>query len=100
PPTAPTAVLMRPNSSRTKKNSIEPEGHRWAKYTVDPALLTPGETYTVNMKLIAQPLPAYFLFVSSAPGFDFNLSLREIAKRIVDISINLWETTKTVTIEK
>ena len=100
PPTAPTAVLMRPNSSRTKKNSIEPEGHRWAKYAVDPALLTPGETYTVNMKLIAQPLPAYFLFVSSAPGFDFNLSLREIAKRIVDISINLWETTKTVTIEK
>jgi len=100
PPTSPTAILMRPRSARSQKNSIEPGGHRWAEYHVDPDLLEPGETYTVNIKLIAQQMPASFLRVSSAPGFDYNLSLRELAKRIVDLSMNLWETTETVTIEE
>jgi len=100
PPTNPTAILMRPNEARTLKNSIEPGGHRWAKYFVDPDLLKPGETYTVNMRLIAQQMPAYFIHVNSGVGLDYNFSLRELAKRIVDLSMNLWETTETVKIEK
>jgi hypothetical protein len=99
PPTNPTAILMRPESARSLKNSIEPGGHRWAEYTVDPDLLKPGETYTVNMKLIAQQMPAYFIHVNSGVGLDYNFSLRELAKRIVDLSMNLWETTETVKIE-
>jgi hypothetical protein len=98
PPTNPTAIHMRPESARSKKNSIEPGGHRWAEYHVDPSLLKAGETYTVHMKLIAQQMPAYFIHVSSGPGFDYGFSLRELAKRVVDLSINLWETTETVTI--
>ena len=98
PPTTPTAIHMRPESARSKKNSIEPGGHRWAEYHVDPSLLKAGETYTVHMKLIAQQMPAYFIHVSSGPGFDYGFSLRELAKRVVDLSINLWETTETVTI--
>jgi len=43
-------------------------------------------------------MPAYFIHVSSGPGFDYGFSLRELAKRVVDLSINLWETTETVTI--
>ncbi len=100
PPTNPTAILMRPNNSRSLKNSIEPGGYRWAKYSVDPDLLKSGETYTVNMKLIAQQMPAYFIHVNSGVGLDYNFSLRELAKRIVDLSMNLWETTETVKIEK
>ncbi len=100
PPTAPTAILMRPRSVRTLKNSIEPGGHRWAEYDVDPDLLKPGETYTVNMKLIAQPMPGFFIKANSDQGFDYNFSLRELVKRVVDLSMNLWETTETVTIEK
>jgi hypothetical protein len=91
---------MRPEISRSLKNSIEPGGHRWAKYVVDADLLKPGETYTVNMKLIAQQMPAFFVHVNSGVGFDYNFSLRELAKRVVDLSMNLWETTETVKIEK
>lgn len=100
PPTASTAIAMAPRSVRTLKNSIEPGGHRWAEYDVDPDLLKPGETYTVNMKLIAQPMPPFFIKANSDVGFDYNFSLRELAKRVVDLSMNLWETTETVTIEK
>jgi hypothetical protein len=98
PPTNSTAILMRPNSARTLKNSIEPGGHRWAEYAVDPDLLKPGETYTVNMRLVAQQMPASFIAINSGVGLDYNLSLREAAKRIVDLSMNLWETTETVKI--
>jgi hypothetical protein len=100
PPTSPTAIRMGPNSARTLKNSIEPGGFRWAEYYVDPDLLEPGETYTVHMKLLAQQMPAFFIHVNSAVGFDYNFSLRELAKRVVDLSINLWETTETVQIEE
>jgi hypothetical protein len=99
PPTSPTAILMRPRSARSLKNSIEPGGHRWAEYVVDPGLLVPGETYSVHMKLIAQQMPAYFIHISSGPGFDYNFSVRELAKRVVNLSMNLWETTETVKIE-
>jgi hypothetical protein len=100
PPTNSTAILMRPQSARTLKNSIEPGGHRWASYSVDSDLLKPGETYTVNMKLIAQPMPAFFVHVISGVGLDYNFSLRELAKRVVDLSMNLWEKTEMVKIGK
>ncbi len=82
------------------KNSIEPGGNRWAKYVVDADMLKPGETYTVNMKLIAQQMPADFVEVNADVGYDYNFSLRELAKRVVDLSMNLWETTETITIKK
>ena len=100
PPTNPTAIHMRPEISRSFKNSIEPGGFRWAHYSVDPSLLKPGETYTVEMKLIAQAMPAFFIHVNAGVGLDYNFSLRELAKRIVDLSMTLWETTETVTIAR
>ncbi len=100
PPTNPTAIFMRPNGARSKKNSIEPGGDRWAEYVVDPKLLTPGETYTVNMKLIAQAMPAYFIAVNAGVGLDYKFSLRELTKRVVDLSMNLWESTETIKIEQ
>ncbi len=100
PPTNPTAIHMRAEITRSLKNSIEPGGYRWAEYAVDPDLLKPGETYTVEMKLIAQQMPAFFILVNSGVGLDYNFSLRELTQRIVDLSMNLWETTELVKIEE
>jgi hypothetical protein len=100
PPTNPVAILMRPNNARTFKASIEPGGFRWASYEIDGDELKAGETYTVHAKLIAQPMPAFFVHVNAGVGLDFNFSLRELAKRMVDISIDLWEHTQTVTIKR
>ena len=45
-------------------------------------------------------MPGFFIHVNSAVGFDYNFSLRELVKRVVDLSINLWETTETVRIDE
>ena len=100
PPTNPVAILMRPNATRTFKAGIEPGGFRWATYEVDGNSLKAGETYTLHMKLIAQPMPAFFVHVNAGVGLDFNFSLRELAKRMVDISMDLWEHSETVTIKR
>ena len=100
PPGNPTTILMHPNGTRVIKHSIPPGGHRWAKYEVDPDELKAGETYTVDMKLIVQPFPGYFLHSISDAGFDYNLSLREVVDRVVETSVVVWEHTKTVTVER
>ncbi len=100
PPSNPVAILMRPNNTRTFKAGIEPGGFRWAAYEVDGDSLKAGETYTLHMKLIAQPMPAFFVNVNAGVGLDFNFSLRELAKRMVDISIDLWEHSETVMIKR
>ncbi|HJP55140.1 MAG TPA: multiheme c-type cytochrome [Rhodospirillales bacterium] len=102
PPINPTAILMRPNGTRTKKSGIEPGGFRWAAYEVDGDKLKAGETYTLHMKLIAQAEPAFFIDVQSSAGvgLDYNFSLRELTKRVVDVSIDIWEQTQSVTIKQ
>ena len=99
PPGNPTSILMHPNGIRVIKHSIAPGGHRWAKYDVDPDELEAGETYTLDMKLIVQPFPGYFLHSISDAGFDYKLSLREIVDRTVATSVVVWERTETVTVE-
>jgi hypothetical protein len=93
---------MRPNGTRTKKSGIEPGGFRWAAYEVDGDKLKAGETYTLHMKLIAQAEPAFFIDVQSSAGvgLDYNFSLRELTKRVVDVSIDIWEQTQSVTIKQ
>ena len=54
------------------------------------------------MKLIAQAEPAFFIDVQSSAGvgLDYNFSLRELTKRVVDVSIDIWEQTQSVTIKQ
>ncbi len=100
PPGNPTSILMHPNGARVIKLSIEPGGHRWAKYKVDSNKLKAGETYTLDMKLIAQQMAGHFLHAIREVGFDYNLSLRELVDRTVKNSVVLWESTKTVAIQR
>jgi hypothetical protein len=94
----PASLLGHPNDVRTIKNSIEPLGHRWAHYKVAPEKLTVGETYQVNIKLIAQQMPNYFLFGMSNAGFDYDLSVREVTGRTTKTAMELWDHTMTVTV--
>ena len=99
PPTNPTSILMHPNGARVIKRSIRPGGHRWAHYKVRGNKLNSGETYTLEMKLIAQQVAGHFLHSIREAGFDYNFSLRELVDRTVKNSVIVWEDTKTVKIE-
>ncbi|GAA6173472.1 multiheme c-type cytochrome [Colwellia sp. KU-HH00111] len=100
PPINPTNITSHPNVQRIDKHSIEPGGHRWANYDIDPSDLTIGGGYDVQIRLISQPMPGYFLKgIADLAGLDYNLSLRELVDRIVDTSIVLWETNKTITVQ-
>ncbi|MBI2193256.1 MAG: hypothetical protein HYU36_14870 [Planctomycetes bacterium] len=99
PPTNATTILAQPNEVRVMKRSIEPSGHRWAHYHVDPDLLRKGEVYTLEMKLIAQQMAGFFFRGISAVGFDYQFSLRELVDRTVKNSVVVWERKETVTIQ-
>ncbi|MEK9896915.1 MAG: hypothetical protein VW518_10910, partial [Burkholderiaceae bacterium] len=52
-----TVLYGRPLGARKHKKTIEPLGHRRATYSVDSKKLRVGETYNINVKLIAQMIP-------------------------------------------
>lgn len=101
PPINPTNITSHPNVQRIDKHSIEPGGHRWAKYDIDADKLKTAGLYSVQMKLISQPMPGYFLKgIADLGGLDYNLSLRELADRTVENSIVLWQQTKQISITR
>ncbi|MCP4252223.1 MAG: hypothetical protein GY775_02235 [Candidatus Scalindua sp.] len=98
PPANPTSIAQHPINTRVFKASIGPGGYRMAHYKVDKDKLKAGETYTIDMKVIAQPMAGFFINDISPLGFDYNFSLRELVDRTVANSVVVWEGVKTVTI--
>ncbi|MCB9834394.1 MAG: cytochrome C [Planctomycetes bacterium] len=87
----PSTLTGRPNGARIHKYGIEPLGSRRADYEVDADLLTgPGE-YRVTMRLIAGMVPPNLIAAISEVGFDYGLSARELARRVVAGHQVLWE---------
>ena len=83
PATRPFTVLGRPLGSRKHKQNIEPNGYRWAGYEVKSAALSGKEPYTVNVKLITGMVPVNLVHEISKVGFDYGMSPRKVADRIV-----------------
>jgi len=82
PATRPFTVLGRPLAVRKHKQNIEPGGARRAKYHVRATRLSGREPYRVNVKLIAAMVPINLVHEIASVGFDYNLSAREVARRI------------------
>lgn len=93
-----TVIYGRPLGARKHKKTIEPLGKRRASYSVDGDKLKAGETYTINVKLIAQMVPVHLIPAIQESGFDYNMSPMEVAKGVVDGAMMLWEREETVTI--
>ncbi len=62
---------------------IPPNGRRVAKYKVPANELTGTGPYKVNVKFITQMVPVNLIPEIAGVGFDYNLSPREVAKRVV-----------------
>ncbi|MBZ0110834.1 MAG: hypothetical protein K8J08_00090, partial [Thermoanaerobaculia bacterium] len=91
PSTTSTILTGRPRGARKHKQGIEPDGRRWAKYSVPSSQLTGSGPYTVQVKLIAGMIPINLIDAIKGVGFDYFMSPREVAERVVAGHQVLWE---------
>ena len=85
PEVRPFTVLGRPVGARKHKQNLAANaGGRWANYHVDKSQLTGCGPYTVSVQLIEGMVPINLVHEIEDVGFDYNLSAREVAERIVN----------------
>ncbi len=93
PDTTPGILIARPGGARKQAMLLPPKARRWADYSIPGKQLTGQAPYTVTLRLIAQMVPVNLLDDIQEVGFDYMLSPREIARRVVHDAHLLWERT-------
>ncbi len=84
--------------ARIHRRGIEPGGHRWANYKIDSDLLSGAGNYSVSVQLIAGMVPVNLIDAIKVVGFDYGLSAKEVADRVVAGHQILWEHTAEVSL--
>ncbi len=84
PATRPFNVLGRPLGARKHKQNLSSRnGARWANYKVSGRALTGNGPYRIKMELVSGMVPVNLVHAISPYGFDYDLSAREVADRVV-----------------
>ena len=96
PDPRPTLFYGRTRGSRKHRTGIPAGQSRTASYEVPAESLRSGETYTIDARLIFQPVPINLIHESQPAGFDYGLSPKEVADRIVKDATEIWRRTATV----
>ena len=91
PETRATTIYGRPRGARKHKQTIEPLGSRTASSTVQRNALTTTGPYAINIKLISQMVPVNLIDAIKGVGFDYGMSPKLIADRVVAGAITVWE---------
>ena len=91
PSTSSTILTGRPRGVRKHKQGIEPLGSRWAKYKIPRTILTGSGPYTARLEIVAGMIPVNLIDKIKIVGFDYGLSARDIAERVVAGHLVLWE---------
>jgi len=85
PSTSSTVLTGRPLGARKHKQGIEPLGRRWARYEVPAAALAGGTApYTATVELKAAMVPVNLVDEIKGVGFDYGMSVRDVAERVVE----------------
>jgi hypothetical protein len=84
-------LLGHPPDTRKVVNGLPPNGSRTGRYAVDKDQLTGKGPYLVNLRFISQMMPVHLVWEVSGVGFDYGLSAKEIAERLVAGALVLWE---------
>ncbi len=90
PDARPTLLYGRTGGSRKHRAGLLPGQSRTATYHVPVDSLRSGETYTIEASLIFQPVPINLIHTTEYVGFDFGLSAKEVADRIVTNAAEIW----------
>ncbi|RDD62233.1 multiheme c-type cytochrome [Ferruginivarius sediminum] len=96
PETRATTLYGRPRSARKHKMTIEPLGERTAEYDVAGSELAGEGPYSINVKLMAQMVPVNLIAAIQGVGFDYGMSPKQIAERVVKGAETLYEKQVTV----
>ncbi len=91
PSTTSTILTGRPRGARKHKQNIEPNGQRWAEYSVEPSALRGPGPYTLRVRLIAGMIPVNLIDAIKGVGFDYYMSPRQVAEKVVEGHQILWE---------
>ena len=83
PETRPFTVLGRPVGARKHKQILMPGMSRRAVYEVPPEMLCGPGPYRIRVQLIAGMVPVNLIRDIASVGFDYDLSAREVAARVV-----------------
>lgn len=91
PLTQSSILLGRPVNVRKHRNGIEPNGSRWASYEIPGSRLTGNGPYAANIKLILGMVPVNLIDDIKEVGFDYGMSPRDVAERVLAGHVTLWE---------
>lgn len=91
PSTSSTILTGRPRGARKHKQNIPPGGKRVGKYVVKASELTGHGPYRARIQLIAGMVPVNLIHEIKDVGFDYFMSAREVAEKVVDGHLVLWE---------
>ena len=91
PSTTSLVFTGEPATERNHKKGIEPNGHRWASYSVEASALTGRGPYSATVVLKAQAVPVNLLLAIQDVGFDFGMKPSELGKELIAGTQNLWE---------
>ena len=80
-----------PATERNHKKGIEPNGERWASYSVGASALTGQGPYEATVRLLAQPVPVNLLIGSQKVGFDFGMTPAELGRTLIAGTQELWK---------
>lgn len=91
-PSRSSSILRgQPDGARVHRRGIEPLGSRWPAYEVsEEALAESRGPYRATVKLIAGMVPVNLVAKIQKVGFDYGMSPREVADRVVKGHAVLW----------
>lgn len=83
PETRPTSIYGRPRGARKFKQTIDPLGNRLAEYRVEGEKLGANFPLKVDVRFVAQMVPVNLIAEIQHVGFDYGMSAKEIADKVV-----------------
>ena len=83
PETRPSILHGQFRAARKHRKGIAPLSHRTAAYAVDGASLTGRAPYRVDIDFVVQAVPVNLVAAVQAAGFDYLMTPRQVADRIV-----------------
>lgn len=99
PENRPSSLYGRAKSARKHRKGIEPFGKRTASYEIAPELLTGPSPYTLDVKFISQALPVNLVTTVQVAGFDYNMSPKRVADKLVEGSMVIRERSMELNVE-
>ena len=96
PETRATTLYGRPRAARKHKQNIEPNGWRTAEYSLNGEGVSVSGEYEIDVKLVYQMIPVNLINAIKGVGFDYSMSPKQIADRVVAGAAVVWEKSDTV----